>query len=69
MDLMTKALEKLPEQTRRIFILNRLKNKTRREIATLFNISQQTVDYHIDKASKYLSRKLKDYTLLLFLFF
>lgn len=69
MDLMTKALEELPEQTRRIFILNRLKNKTRREIAALFNISQQTVDYHIDKASKYLFHRLKDYILLLFLFF
>lgn len=68
MDLMKKALEELPEQTQRIFILNRLENKSRREIAVLLNVSQQKVDYHINKANDHLFRKLKDYLPLLIIF-
>ena len=68
MDLMVKALEELPEQTRRIFVLNRLENKTRREIAAMLDVSQQKVDYHINKANEHLFRKLKDYLPLLVLF-
>ena len=68
MDLMVKALEELPEQTRRIFVLNRLENKTRREIAAMLDVSQQKVDYHINKANEHLFRKLKDYLPFLVLF-
>ena len=63
-----KALDELPEQTREIFVLNRLRNKSRKEIAESLGVSQQKVDYHIHKANDYLSRKLKDYIPLLLLF-
>ena len=66
--IVMKALDELPEQTREIFVLNRLRNKSRKEIAESLGVSQQKVDYHIHKANDCLSRKLKDYIPLLLLF-
>lgn len=66
--IVMKALDELPEQTREIFVLNRLRNKSRKEIAESLGVSQQKVDYHIHKANDYLSQKLKDYIPLLLLF-
>lgn len=59
--ILRQALAKLPDKTREIFILNRLKNKSRKEIASILGVSQQKVDYHINKAINLLSCELKDY--------
>lgn len=59
--IMDKALKKLPDQTREIFILNRWENKSRKEIAFMLGVSQQKIDYHINKAISYLAEELKDY--------
>ena len=66
--LVVRALDELPEQTRDIFVLNRLKNKSRKEIAALLGVSQQKVDYHINKANLHLLHRLKDYIPLVILF-
>lgn len=63
------SLAELPEQTREIFLLNRLKNKSRKEIAQLLGVSQQKIDYHINKANNHLKYRLKDYIPFLLLFF
>lgn len=70
MKIVMESLSNLPPQTQEIFILNRLKQKSRKEIAIMLGFSQQKVDYHINKANDYLLLKLKDYIpfLLLFLF-
>lgn len=68
MQIVMKTLSELPEQTQQIFILNRLENKTRKEIAASLGVSQQKVDYHVNKANDYLLRKLKDYIPLVLLF-
>ena len=68
MRIVMKTLSDLPEQTQRIFILNRLESKTRKEIAVLLGVSQQKVDYHVNKANDYLLHKLKDYIPLILLF-
>lgn len=62
------SLSELPEQTRHIFVLNRLEYKSRKEIAVTLGVSQQKVDYHINKANDHLRLKLKDYIPLLLLF-
>lgn len=68
--ILEKGLAGLPEKTREIFILNRLENKSRKEIASILEVSQQKVDYHINKAIRILSHKLKDYLpLVAFLLF
>ena len=62
------SLSELPEQTRHIFVLNRLDYKSRKEIATTLGVSQQKVDYPITKANDHLRVKLKDYIPLILLF-
>ena len=68
MKIVMESLSELPEQTRRIFVMNRLDDKSRKEIAALLNVSQQKVDYHINKANDHLCLKLKDYIPLVLLF-
>lgn len=64
------ALAKLPDKTREIFVLHRLKNKPRKEIASILGVSLQKVDYHINKAINLLSYELKDYLpLMIFLLY
>jgi RNA polymerase sigma-70 factor (ECF subfamily) len=55
------SLSKLPQQTRRIFILNRLRGMARKDIAAAMNVSQQKVDYHVRKATELLYRALRDF--------
>lgn len=68
MKIVMESLTDLPSQTQKIFILNRLKNKSRKEIAALLGVSLQKVDYHVNKANDHLRAKLKDYIPLLLLF-
>ncbi|WP_321332588.1 RNA polymerase sigma-70 factor [uncultured Bacteroides sp.] len=55
------ALAKLPELTREIFVKSRFENRSYKEIALNFNISERTVESHISKALKVLRLALKDY--------
>ena len=65
-----RTLQQLPEQTRRIFLLSRFENKTRKEIADELNMTSKGVEYHISKALAALRVNLKDYyTILPFLFY
>jgi len=68
MAIVRKTLEDLPDQTQKIFKLSRFQDKSRKEIAKELGVSQQTVDYHINKALAYLLEKLKEYIPLLFIF-
>jgi RNA polymerase sigma-70 factor (ECF subfamily) len=70
LDMITRSLEKLPTQTREIFLKNRFENKSRKEIASEMGVSLQKIDYHINKANDHLYEDLKDcLPLLLLLFF
>lgn len=55
------TLQSLPEKTREIFLLSRFENKSHKEIAALFGVSQKAVEYHITQAIKELRVELKDY--------
>jgi RNA polymerase sigma-70 factor (ECF subfamily) len=64
------TLSNLPEQTRKIFEMNRFQNQSKKEIAEKLEISIKGVDYHISKALKSLRENLQDYfPLVVFLFF
>jgi RNA polymerase sigma-70 factor (ECF subfamily) len=69
MEILTQSLAKLPQQTREIFVLNRLKYKSRKEIAAELGVSIQKIDYHINKANAHLYKDLKDYLPLILIFF
>lgn len=55
------TLSKLPSDTRKIFIMSRDENKTRKEIAEIMNMSVKGVEYHISRALVELRTNLKDY--------
>ena len=64
-EIVNRTLEQLPEQTRHIFIMSRVANKTRKEIAEEMNMTAKGVEYHIAKALSALRVNLKDYYVLL----
>lgn len=69
-EIVNRTLQQLPEQTRRIFLMSRFENKTRKEIVDELNMTSKGVEYHISKALAALRVNLKDYyTILPFLFY
>ena len=63
-----KAIDKLPERCREIFLKSRIEGKKHREIADELDISMNTVENQMSIALKKLRIELKDYLpLLLFL--
>lgn len=61
MTLFKEALQKLPEDYRRAFEMNRFECLTHREIAERLQVSPQTVNYRIGQALKILRGELRDY--------
>lgn len=61
MDIITRSLSKLPQQTQFIFMQNRFELKSRKDIAKELGVSLQKIDYHINKANNHLYKDLKDY--------
>jgi len=51
------ALQELGELTRNIFILFRLESMKQKDIATLYGISQSTVEKHVMKAVLHLATR------------
>lgn len=66
-EIVNNTLASLPEQTRRIFEMNRFESKTYKEIAVELGITAKGVEYHISNALKKLQRSLRDYITLLFI--
>ncbi|WP_321332569.1 RNA polymerase sigma-70 factor [uncultured Bacteroides sp.] len=67
--IIDKVLLKLPDKTRRAFLLSRYENKSHREIAAILNISTKGVEFHITKVTNILRLALKDYLFLFILVF
>ena len=59
--IVNKALDKMPPQSREIFMLSRNSNLPTKKIAEQQNISLKTVEFHITKALRILRVELKDY--------
>lgn len=64
--LITNAIDKLPDRCREIFIKSRIEGKKYREIAEELHISINTVENQMSIALKKLRMELKDYLPLLF---
>lgn len=63
-----RALSKLPEKTREIFMLSRYDGLKNQQIAETKNISQKTVEYHISKALQIIKEELpQEYWIWIFL--
>lgn len=68
LDQLNKAIDKLPEEYRNAFILNRFDNMTYSEIAQMENVSQKTIAYRISQALRVLRVELADYLPYFFIF-
>lgn len=55
------SAEKLPEKTQEIFRLNRLEDKSVREVSKILGIPERTVEYHVTQSLKVMRRYLKDF--------
>ncbi|WP_321285878.1 RNA polymerase sigma-70 factor [uncultured Sunxiuqinia sp.] len=62
-----RAIEKLPERCREVFMKSRFKGDSNDEIANELNISKRTVETQISKALRILRVELKEYVELLVL--
>ncbi|MGL5273364.1 MAG: RNA polymerase sigma-70 factor [Phocaeicola sp.] len=59
-ELVQRAIQKLPESSRKVFVLSRIENLSNKEIAAQLEISVKTVEYHITRSLKELKERLKD---------
>jgi RNA polymerase sigma-70 factor, Bacteroides expansion family 1 len=66
-EILKNALNALPEKCRQIFIMNKIEGKKQKEIASILNISVNTVETQMGIAYKQLRKELKNY-LPLFIF-
>ncbi len=55
------AIDKLPLQRKRVFVLSRFEGLQYKEIAQKLNISPKTVENHMGLTIKFLKEELKDY--------
>lgn len=59
--ILKQAVRRMPETTRRVFLLSRLRNKTYNEIADELGISVHHVNFEIRRALSLMRSELKDY--------
>lgn len=67
-DKVHEEINRLPKETRQVFILSRLEELKHEEIATQLGVSVNTVKYHIKQALSILRARLKDYIIVLLAF-
>ena len=67
-ELLIKAIEELPEKCKIIFFMSKYDNLKYPEIADILDISIRTVEYHMRRALKFLSKHLSRFFLFFFIF-
>ena len=60
-EIVNRTLAQMPTRTADIFRLARFENKTYKEIAIMYNISEKGVEYHMSQAFHLMRTALKDY--------
>lgn len=63
------AINRLPEQCRRVFCMSRFEDKTYQQIANELSISVNTVKYHMKNAMELLRKDLNRYLTTIFLLY
>ncbi len=63
-----KAIDKLPQPRKNIFIMSRFRGMKNAEIAKRMSLSVKTIEYHITKAISFLKSKLEDYYIYIIFF-
>lgn len=60
-EIVDKTIRRLPEKTRKIFLISRKQHLYNKEIARMFSITEKAVEYHISKALRSLRLTLEVY--------
>ena len=68
-ELADKAIQKLPEKRKMVFLLSRHEGLTNEEIANRLQISKNTVENQMTQALKFLRQQLGKETILSILFY
>ena len=68
-ELLIKAIEKLPEKCKTIFFMSKYDHLKYPEIAETLHISIKTVEDHMRRALKFLRKHLSRFFLFFFIFF
>lgn len=63
-EALKKALDEIPEQRRKIFLLSYIEGYKAKEIAEQYNISERTVHTHVYNAMRFLKTKFSQYKLV-----
>ncbi len=67
--MVDKLVDRMPEKRRAVFIKSRYEGKNAKDISEEMNISQSTVENHLNQALRFLRQQLKDEHLAGLLFF
>lgn len=67
--MVDQLVDKMPEKRKAVFFKSRFEGKNSKEIAIEMNISQSTVENHLNQALRFLRQHLKDENLAGLLFF
>jgi|SRR6478736_168182 len=63
-EAMESGIARMPEKTKKIFVLSRLEGKSIADVAQLIRLSEKSVEYHLTKCLKTLKVHLKDFVLI-----
>lgn len=61
------SVEQLPEKSKKVFQLNRLHGRSIPEIASMLNLSEKAIEYHLTRSLKHLRLHLRDFLVLILL--
>lgn len=59
-EILYRILDKLPEKRRQVYEMSRIKGYSNKEIAEILNISNSTVENHINNSSSYIKKILRN---------
>jgi RNA polymerase sigma-70 factor (family 1) len=69
MEAWEKAISGLPPKTQHIFRLSNIEDYSNKEIASMLDLTEKAVEYHITKSYKSIRLQLQDYAVLLMIIF
>jgi RNA polymerase sigma-70 factor (ECF subfamily) len=60
-------VERLPAKSKKVFQLNRFQGRSVSEIASMLNLSEKAIEYHLTRSLKHLRLHLRDFLILILL--
>lgn len=65
LEAIEEGMQALPQKSKKVFQLSRLEGRSIPEIASLLNLSEKAIEYHLTRSLKYIKVHLKDFIVVL----